>query len=130
MKDEWGRAHTAPGPIRGMANSPDASGSARRVRSCWSRVQPEESDAMMETNPRLREAYLEIVEGQLAMNEPPETRETLNRLISEGISDENARIYIAQVVAFEAFTVLKSRKPFNRERFVRNLHNLPDEPEE
>ena len=43
-----------------------------------------------EVNPRLRAQFLDIVENQLRDNDPPETLETLERLMLEGISEEDA----------------------------------------
>jgi len=83
-----------------------------------------------EYSPRLKAVFLEVVENQLKANDPPETRQTLQRLVSEGISEEDARIYIAQAVCVEVWDVLRNRKPFNRQRYVRNLKALPRETQE
>ncbi len=85
---------------------------------------------MEETNPYLHAAFMEVVDNQIRDNDPPETRETLNRLVSQGISQEDARIYIAQAVCVEVWDIMRNQKEFNRERFVRNLKNLPEEPKE
>ena len=71
---------------------------------------------------------MEVVENQINDNDPPEARETLERLMSEGISKEDAKIYIAQAVCVEIWDTMKNRREFDRERYVRNLRNLPDEP--
>jgi len=93
-------------------------------------VRPDsERGDMEEHNPRLKAAILETVENQLKSGEPPETRETLARLEREGFSEEDARVLLGQAVAVEIWCVLKEKKPFNRERFVRNLRNLPAQPE-
>ena len=85
---------------------------------------------MEDHNPRLKAAILEAVEKQLESGEPPETRETLARLKSKGFSDEESRVLLGQAVAVEIYCTLKEKKPFNRERFVRNLRNLPVQPQE
>ena len=85
---------------------------------------------MTRTNPYLKMAFMEVVENQIRDNDPPETRETLERLKSEGISDEDAKLYIGQAVCIEVWNILKNKKEFNRDRFVRNLKNLPKEPKE
>jgi hypothetical protein len=82
------------------------------------------------TNPYLRAAFLEVVDNQLRDNDPPETKETLDRLKAEGYSAEDAKLLIAQAVVVEAYTIIKTKAPFNRERFVRNLMALPQEPKE
>ena len=81
-------------------------------------------------NPYLRAAFLEVVENQLRDNDPPETRETYDRLVSEGISQENAKICIAQAVCVEVWDTLKNQRPFNLKRYVKNLKRLPKEPRE
>jgi hypothetical protein len=82
------------------------------------------------TNPYLRPAFLEAVDNRLRDNNPPETKETLKRLMAEGDCAEEAKDLIAQVVAVEAYVVMKTQATFNRERFVRNLKALPQEPKE
>ncbi len=82
------------------------------------------------TNPYLRMAFLKVVDNQLRGNNPPETKETLERLMREGYPAERAKELIAQAVAVEAYVVMKTKTTFNRERFVRNLTALPQEPKE
>ncbi len=81
-------------------------------------------------NPRLKAAFLEAVENQLRDNNPPQTRETLDRLIAEGISRDDAKDFIAQALVIEAWDVLRNQKVFDLKRYLRNLNNLPNEPEE
>ena len=81
-------------------------------------------------NPHLKAAFLEIVENQLRANDPPEVKQTLGRLVSEGISEEDAKIYIAQAVCVEVYDILQHKKPFNPKRYVENLERLPEEPTE
>ncbi len=83
-----------------------------------------------ETNPYLRAAFLEVVDNQLRDNDPPETKETLERLMKEGYSAKKAKEMIAQAVVVEAFIIMKTQSTFNRERFIRNLKALPQEPKE
>jgi hypothetical protein len=85
---------------------------------------------MEEYNPRLRAAILSVVDQQLRKKDPPEARETLDRLMGEGFSKADAKVLLGQVVAVELYCISKEQKPFNRERFVRNLKGLPAEPQE
>jgi len=78
-------------------------------------------------NPYLKAAYLEAVENQLRDNNPPETRQTLERLRTEGISEQDAKLLIASVIAAETFEIMRSSTKFDHERFVRNLNRLPDQ---
>jgi hypothetical protein len=82
----------------------------------------------MKINKRLNEAIHEVVENQLRDLDPPETKETFDRLIEEGYSEEQARTLIGLVVAGELFDILKYRKPYNRERYVTALRRLPELP--
>ena len=74
------------------------------------------------------EAMVEAVENQIQDNDPPETRITLDRLMSLGESRENAMRYIASVLSVEVFEILKNQTPFNEERYLTNLKNLPELP--
>lgn len=85
---------------------------------------------MEDYNPHLKAAFLETVENQLADNDPPETKETLDRLIAEGISEDDSKLLIAQAVCVEVFDIMKHQKEFNLDRYLKNLKRLPDEPEE
>lgn len=83
-----------------------------------------------ESNPRLKATFLQVVDNQLKANNPPETRQTLDRLIAQGISREDAKIYIAKAVCVEVFNIMKHNKPCDQARYVRNLQRLPEEPQE
>ncbi len=84
---------------------------------------------MFETNPYLKHEMLEIVKTQLKNLDPPETKQTYDRLISSGISDKEARRLLGCAVANEIFYVLKDQQPFDRARFVEALDKLPELPE-
>ncbi|MCK4294534.1 MAG: DUF1841 family protein [Planctomycetes bacterium] len=79
-------------------------------------------------NPHLKATILQVVANQLRANDPPETRQTFDRLVSQGISAQDAKIYIAQAVCVEIWDALYNKKPFNRERYLKNLKRLPKEP--
>ncbi|MEK9162669.1 MAG: DUF1841 family protein [Chloroflexota bacterium] len=76
---------------------------------------------MTQPNP----AMLEVVENQLRDNTPPETKQTLQRLIKEGHSEEEAKRLIATVVASEIFEVLKQQRPYDQARYIAALQRLP-----
>ena len=73
----------------------------------------------------MRELLLEVVENQIKGGDPPETKSTLERLVSQGIERKEAKRLIACVIAGEMFDILKSQEPFNRQRFVDALDRLP-----
>jgi hypothetical protein len=83
---------------------------------------------MKKSNPHLKELLMDVVDNQIRNDDPPETRQTFNRLISQGISKEDAKIYIGQAVCVEIWDIMRNRKEFNKERFIRNLKRLPEEP--
>ena len=77
-----------------------------------------------------REMIMEIVENQMRDENPPETRQTYDRLTAMGYSDEDAKQLIARVVVIELFGMLKNTESFNTERFVEGLNKLPEVPAE
>ena len=79
-------------------------------------------------NPIVRAALYDVLDTQLRDGDPPETRATLERLLGEGVDDDEARRLIGCVIAAEIFAVMKSQKPFDRERFVGRLATLPEMP--
>ena len=79
-------------------------------------------------NPRLRQAILDVVNNQLRDGDPPETADTLERLLREGYSREQAIELIGTVVVSEIFEVLKEGRPYDPVRFVAALRSLPRLP--
>ncbi len=81
-----------------------------------------------ETNPELGEAILELIENQIRDNDPPETRQTVERLTRDGYTAEEARRLVSTAVSVELFHIVRDRLSFNRERYLWNLEHLPREP--
>ena len=69
-----------------------------------------------------------IIDNQLRDNNPPETKITYERLRREGFDDFDTRQLIGQCLAVELFDVFTQGKPFDEERYVKNLSALPKEP--
>jgi len=82
----------------------------------------------METNEKLREQIFEIIKNQIQDNDPLETKLTYDRLRKQGYEDFTSRQMIGQCLALELFDVLKNKKPYNNERYIKNLLALPKEP--
>lgn len=80
------------------------------------------------TDTPLKNAFLEIVDRQLEADDPPQTRETFDRLVAQGISEADAKLYIAKVVAYETWEIMTNKKKFDEKRYLRNLKNLPHDP--
>lgn len=81
-------------------------------------------------NRELRAAILSIVDEQLSSGDPPETRQTLDRLVESGHSPEGARQLIAQVVAREIYTVMARGDRYDAARYRAALAGLPSLPPE
>ena len=82
----------------------------------------------MQPNKILKTEILQVVENQIRDNNPPETRQTYDRLLALGISESDAKIYIGQCITMEIFNIMKHQQPFDEKRFVKNLLKLPEEP--
>ena len=64
---------------------------------------------MEESGKMLKETTLEVIDTQLRDRTPPETRETYERLMAEGHSDQEARELIAAVLIGEIFDMLQQK---------------------
>ena len=79
-------------------------------------------------NPMLTAAILEIVQNQLEAGNPPETKQTFERLVREGQAPEDAQRLIGCVVVSEIVAVLQRGEAYNEARFVAALQRLPQLP--
>jgi len=75
------------------------------------------------------EAIVEAIENQLKENNPPETKQTLDRLMALGETRENAIRLISCAISVEIFEALKNETPYNEERYLKNLNALPKLPD-
>ena len=82
----------------------------------------------MESNEIVREQIFQIIENQRNSDDPKETNLTYKRLIDMGYTDYETKQLIGQCVAVEIYDVFTNRKPFDKDRYVRNLNKLPQEP--
>jgi hypothetical protein len=82
----------------------------------------------MQGNPYLKAAILEVVDNQISDNDPPQTRQTYERLLASGLEEPEARRLIGCVVVSEIFDILKKNEMFNLKRFVAALERLPKLP--
>ena len=72
----------------------------------------------------LKATILEVVENQVRENDPPETRQTLKRLLAAGYTRQRAVELIESAVVEEIWQVLQERKPFDRARYKTLLDKL------
>jgi len=84
----------------------------------------------MKSNLILKKVIFSVVNNQLKDNNPPETKQTYERLLKEDHSESEAKRLIGCVVAAEIFDILKKKEPFNQQRFVAALDRLPKIPGE
>lgn len=84
---------------------------------------------MKRRNPELaREALFEVIENQIRDNDPPETRQTLDRLLGEGYTREEAMKLIACALVSEIYDIMKSETSYDNARYIANLTRLPELP--
>ena len=82
----------------------------------------------MESNEIVREPIFKIIKNQIRDNKPPETKKAYNKLRKQGVDDIQTKQMLAHCMSIELFEMLKFSKPYNRERYVKNLNNLPKDP--
>ncbi|GAC1565107.1 MAG: hypothetical protein NVS2B2_34590 [Ktedonobacteraceae bacterium] len=75
-------------------------------------------------NPHLKAVILEVVENQIRDGDPPETRQTLERLLATGYSRNRAVEMIGSALVEEIWAILHNHKPFDRARFTALLEQL------
>ena len=81
-----------------------------------------------ESHERLRKTYFEVIDNQIKLNDPPEVKQTFDRLLKLGYNKFETKSFIADCLQIELFEVIKNDKKFDEKRYVRNLKNLPQEP--
>ena len=72
------------------------------------------------------EAVFEAINNQIEDNDPPETKKTYDRLMKELKNHDEVMEYLGVVMRSEILDILKTKKPFNRKRYVERLNKLPD----
>jgi len=77
---------------------------------------------------RLRAAILEVINNQIKDNDPPETKQALDRLQLDGLSRKEALKLIGCVVASEVFAVLKENRNYDHAKYIAALNDLPRLP--
>lgn len=77
----------------------------------------------------LRQQFSAIVQRQLADNDPPYVRTTLDRLLTLGYTEEIAIQLIASCAAQEMYAVIFDNASFNSARYQKMLDQLPELPD-
>ncbi|MBN1993950.1 MAG: DUF1841 family protein [Anaerolineae bacterium] len=92
----------------------------------WERLD-EVTEAELErdkTNPVLHVTIHQIIENQIATNHPPETAQTLERLLEKGLSRHEAIHEIGSVLARDIAEIMKSNRNFSEQKYIRRLRQL------
>ena len=76
----------------------------------------------------IHDAIMTVVNNQIRNINPPKTKQTLDRLIKEGYTKEDARKLIGYVVLSELNEMMKLNRVFDEAKFVAALKALPEEP--
>jgi hypothetical protein len=84
---------------------------------------------MEKTNPRLGDAFKKVIQNQLRSGKPPITRETLGRLLKEGIAESEAVRLMACVMACETWSMMHDQREFSLEEYSAMMRKLPELPE-
>ncbi len=82
----------------------------------------------MEANELLRDQIFKTIKKQIRDNNPPEAKAAYDRLRNQGYDDLHTMQLIGQCLAVQLYNTLKYRKPFDNDRYVRNLTELPKAP--
>jgi hypothetical protein len=77
-------------------------------------------------SPRLHISLHEIVANQLWMDDPPESWETVQRLMALGYERHEILHMLGGVVSGEVWRTMQLKEPFDPERFRAALAALPD----
>ena len=72
----------------------------------------------MSNDKTVRDAMLDTVLNQINTNDPPEARDTYDRLIDEGASNSQALRLMADALRIEMNRMLSEATPFDNERYA------------
>ena len=76
----------------------------------------------------LRGELLEMVNNQLHDGDPPETKQTYDRLRVQGYADVEIMHQLGSALLCEISIVTRYQTPFDRKRYASYLNKLPDPP--
>jgi hypothetical protein len=76
----------------------------------------------------VRKALFEVLENQMSMDNPPETRKTYQRLLDQGFSREETMRMMAAVVIVEMNDIVKHNRTFDEAGYIEALKALPQLP--
>jgi hypothetical protein len=77
------------------------------------------------TDKTVRDVMLDTVLNQIDSNDPPEARDTYDRLIDGGRSNSQALQLMAAALRIEMDRMLKESSPFDNARYAALLKKIP-----
>ena len=83
---------------------------------------------MEKVNRRAGQLVIQAIKNQIRQNDPPETKETFDRLLSEGYAKEEVYRMLGCVLTSEIYGVMKDERVFDRDLYIRRLRALPKLP--
>jgi len=83
---------------------------------------------MEKINRRAGELIIQAIKKQIRQNDPPETKETFDRLRREGHAEEEVYRMLGCVMTSEIYEVMKDERVFDRDLYVQRLRALPKLP--
>jgi len=81
---------------------------------------------MDESDIAIERALLETIDNQMRDGTPPEVQETYARLISEGISESDARLYLAEALSYEMYAMKSEARTYSHANYAALLAQLPN----
>lgn len=66
----------------------------------------------------------ETVIRQLAENNPPEAKYTLERLLKNGLSKERAIAMLTTALTYEMYLMLKEERTYHPDNYIQQLNSL------
>jgi len=77
-------------------------------------------------NEQEENTFLAVVDIQLRDGNPPEAKQTFDRLVAEGLSQKYARLLIGNLLARDIQVSLKTKQGWDINAYVAALNHLPD----
>jgi hypothetical protein len=83
------------------------------------------SEGEMSNDKTVRDAFLDTVLNQIETGDPPETKQTYDRLIAAGQSKSQALQHIAAALRVEMNRMMAESTPFDNTRYAALLEKIP-----
>lgn len=72
----------------------------------------------------MKSAFYEVLDNQIENGSPPETKETLDRLMASGHAESVARKLIVEVIRLEILEMIETNGTYNNARYTAALAQL------